>query len=210
MNKPPLRYRISDWRQLNKCESNCSRDTWINVSTHLNNHKLNGLRISVENRYEGVVFSYVIGPKGDLIEKNPDGTTFELTTGQILAELRKWGFYIDYNPVIHLPGNQIQYLMTLNQLHFDKIRILSVWGRDNISGSKLCSSKVVAFKSDINGNWLNSSYSPSESEFLSALNNGSAINVSAISDTSNYRWDWLFNWIGNISDILEDQTGIRT
>lgn len=207
MNKSPLRYRISDWRQLNKCESNCSRDTWITVSTYLNNHKLNGLKISVENKYAGIVFSYVVEPRGDLINKNSDGTVSELTTGQILAELRKWGFYIDFNPVTNLPGNQIQYLMTLNELHFDKIRILSV--REAQSCSTTASTKVVAFQSDKCSNWLNSSYSPSKSEFLNALDKGYAINISAISDTCNYSWEWLVNWVGNISDILEDQTGVR-
>lgn len=203
----PLRYKISDWRQLKNCESNLSRDLHINVSLFLDSKHLNGLRITVEHSKFGTMFSYIVDPKGSLVQNGDNDVKFELTTGQILAELKKWGFYIEFNPTDKLPGNQIQYLMILQQLHFDKIRILAVWDAPN--GVKRTSVKIVAFNSEQNGDWMNASYSPSKKEFLDALNEGTAANLSAISETQNYRWDWLYNWIGDINDIIEGQSKIK-
>lgn len=204
-NSCPLRYRISDFRQLDKCLSNNSRDLKIVTTTFINDKRLNGLRISVIHSLFGTLFSYVVGAKGSMISKSDYGPTYELTTGQILEELKKYGFYIEYNPVESLPGNQIQYLMTLQKLHFDKIRILSVW--DTLRGVKEFKVYVVAFKADPNGDWLNAGYSPSLKEYTKAVNEGTAFNISAISETNDYHWDWLYNWVADIDDILKDQSG---
>lgn len=200
----PLRYRISNWKQLSKCESNNSRDLHIVVTSFLNDKRISGTRIKVEHDLFGTMFSTIVDVHGTLVTTMDDGMIYELTTGQILEELRKWGFYVEYNPIENLSGSQLQYLMTLNNLHYDKIRILSVW--DAPSGTKEFKNCVVGFNSEQNGDWLNSWYSPSKTEFLDALNNGTAINISAISDTQNYRWDWLYGWVGDINDILAENT----
>lgn len=204
----PLQYRISDWRQLKDCKSNNSRDLFITTTVFVNEERLNGLRIKVEHPEFGVLFSTIVNPKGTLTSKSEEDYMFQMTPGQILEELRKWGFIIEYSPMEQLSGNQIQYLMTLNQLHFDKIRILSVW--DAPLGVKENKVKVVAFQSDPLGNWLNAGYSPSKKEFVQALEDGTALNITDVSARSEYDWSWLYNWVASIPDILEDYTGTRT
>lgn len=205
--KCPLRYRISDWRQLKNCESNNSRDLKIVTTVFLNDARLNGLRIKVEHPTFGTVFSTIVDPKGTLVDKDEEGYMYQMTPGQILSELKKWGFLIEYVPMDTLSGNQVQYLMTLNQLHYDKIRVLSVW--DAPLGVEEHKVHVVAFQSDPLGDWLNSGYSPSRREFLSALEDGTAINITQISEQENYDWSWLYNWVADINDVLEDYTGTR-
>ena len=41
-------------------------------------------------------------------------------------------------------------------------------------------------------------------EFQDALATGNAINISAISQQYHYDWSWLYGWIGDIDDILEE------
>lgn len=204
----PLRYRISDWRQLKDCKSNNSKDLKISTTVFVNTPQLNGLRIRIEHPTFGILFSTIVDPKGSLTSKTEEGYVFQMTPGQILEELAKWGFLVEYLPMDNLSGNQIQYLMTLQGLHYDKIRVLSVW--DAPLGVKEFKVHVVAFQSDKLGNWLNAGYSPSKSEYLSALDSGYTINVSSISNAENYDWSWLYNWVANISDILADYTGTNS
>lgn len=206
--KPPLRYRISDFRQLNHCMSNNSRDLSIVVTTFVNDSRLNGLRIRVEHKTFGTLFACVVSGSGSLMSYQEDsGIIYELTPGIILQELKKYGFLIEYDPVDKLSGNQLDYLVTLNQLHFDKIRILNVWSAP--LGVKEYHTHIVVFIADRHGDWLNAGYSPSLDEFTSALQSGSAMDISTISQTQNYNWSWLYGWVGDINDILEDNTGIR-
>ena len=94
------------------------------------------------------------------------------------------------------------YLMTLASLNYDKIRLLSVWKVEN--AQKVFNNYIVAFNIHANEQWLNASYSPSESEFVKALTDGSAINVTAMTKNLNFKWDWLYNWVADINDIIAD------
>lgn len=199
----PLRYRISNWKQLENAKSNNSRDLSISVTTFVNDHRLNGQRIKVEHRVFGTLFACVVSGKGTLLTKNVEGYMHEFTPAQILAELEKYGYYIQYNPTEHLNGNQIEFLMTINKLGFDKIRVLSVW--DAPLGVKENKIHIVAFNSESNGNWLNSGYSPSKNEYMNSLSNGSAIDVSQLSEQRNFDWSWLYGWVASIDDIIADQ-----
>lgn len=197
----PLRYKISDLRQLKGCYSNNSRDVSISVTTFVNDDRLNGLRISIDHKQYGSLFSYVVGAKGRIITTYEDEMIPELTVDQILSELEKYGFYVEYTPVDSLSGNQLQYLVTLNDLGFDKLRLISVWKLDK-AGLKQFSTQVIVFNSTGHDQWLNAGYSASQDEMNKALNDGSCINITGVSKTRNFDWSWLHNSVMNIKDIL--------
>ena len=198
----PLRYNISSWDQLPRCMSNNSRDLHIRVSKVMNDRRLSGTVIRVEHYDFGVLFACTVDASGPLLSENGLAGVPEMSTSAILSELAKFGFLVTYEPKTHLDGEQLQYLMTLNQLGFEKIRILNVhmYQKD---GRVKDEPVVVAFKIEKNGDWLNNGYSPYESEFLAALKHGTAVNISAISKEKKFRWDWL-TYVANINDILND------
>lgn len=196
----PLSFRISSWRQLNDCVSNLSRDIHIKVCQLVNSDVLTGLRISVEHKLWGVLFSCVMNAHGTLVQPGDDGQVHQISDADILAELYKYGFNIVYQAPKGLPGNQISYLMTLKGLGYDKLRVLRV----NNGPSDPCHCYIVAFLTESHGDWLNAGYSPSFGEYQSALNDGTAINLSGVSETKSFNWSWLYGWVANIDDILSD------
>lgn len=155
------------------------------------------------DRY-GVLFSCIVNAKGSLISSIPEDIVHEFTTERILAELAKFGFLVTYKPFENLSGSQVTFLMTLENLKFDKIRLMSVVQSNGVDREL----KVVAFNSAANPSWLHASYIVTKPEFDKALDNGSAINVTKLSGDHNYRWDWLVNKVMNIRDILNDNAGI--
>lgn len=201
MKKIPLRYNISDWHQLKDVKSNNSRSLSISVSDFIQNEYLTGLRIQVIHDSFGVLFACMLNAQGTILNEFSENLVVEFTHKQILLELEKYGFLVTYNPRESLSGSQIEYLMSLKKLGYDKIRILNVWYIEN--GVKLFRWYVVAFNVDKNIDWLNNGYAPNEWEFTESLNNGSAVNISAISKTNCWSWSWL-DYIANIDDILED------
>lgn len=200
----PLNYRISDWRQLEKCKSNNSRELHIKVTTFVNDFRLNGQRINVIHDTFGTLFSCVVNAKGSLISEDVEGYIHEFTPGQILSELKKYGFNIEYSVKDTITGNQIELLMTLNNLGFDKIRVISV--RSAPLGVKENKVHIVAFQIDPLGDWMNSGYSPSSDEYQDAVTNGYAFDITGLSRAKDMNWSWLYGWVANISDIIEEQS----
>lgn len=201
MTDMPLRFRISKWEQLVDAQSNNSRDLTISVSNFVGRDTLNGKCIRVIHSNYGVLFACVVGAKGSMISEQADGTVFELPPKTILSELEKFGFMIEYSPSKHLSGNQLDYLIQIEKLGFQKLRLLGVWSTEN--GYRILEQKIVAFNIKENPHWLDNSYSASQEEFISSLNSGSVINLTNISKAHNYDWSWL-DYVANISDILED------
>lgn len=200
--RTPLRYQISNWKQLPNCKSNNSKQLHLHVTDFIQNNDINGVRITLDHDVYGQLFSYVVNASGSLVSTFDKDIKYELTTDDILIQLAKYGFLITFHSWEDLSGDQVQYLMTLQNLHFDKIRLLSVWDAPN--GVKEFKLHVVAFQVEQLPDWLNAGYAPSKTEFLDALNSGYAINISAISETRNYRWGWLYNWVADIGDVLAD------
>ena len=201
----PLRYRISAWRQLPECKSNYSADLKIVVTEFITDPRLTGTRIKVEHSTFGTLFACLINPSGSIV--HPLYNVNEMMTpDNILAELAKFGFFIEYNVRAHLPGNMVQYLMTLDSLHFDKIRIMGVW--EDVLDRKEFKTHIVAFKSSAHGQWLNNDYAPHRKEFLAALDAGTALNVSAISKCEHYNWTWLYGYVANIPDVLKENAEV--
>lgn len=211
--KNPLRYKISSWKQLPNCLSNNDKGFKIHVAEYMQNTDLKGTRISVTHPEYGVVFTEILGAKGSYITTLEDLDTdspiaFELKPDDILQELRKFGFFITYNPVEHLPVKILEYLDTVKDLDFDKLRVLNVWDR-NKAGEQFFKWYVVVFQSCKHVYWLNNNYSPSKKEFTDALIDGTAINISDMSSAQGFNWSWL-DFVANIEDILKDNIGDDT
>lgn len=198
----PLQYNISSWDQLTKCQSNNSIDLHIGITDYTDEAKLTGTLIQVKHNLFGTLFACLVNASGNLLSQDSENHIHEFTTAQILSELAKFGFNVTYNPREHLDGEQLQYLMTLNQLGFDKIRTLVV-NRYNRTGLIEPTPIVVAFKVDKCSRWIDNSFIESESNFMLALSQGHAINVSAISAEQSFKWDWL-DYVASIDDILQD------
>lgn len=196
----PLRFRIEDIHDLPKCKSNNSRDLSLHVS-EFSSEKLSGVRITVEHRIFGSLFTYIINAKGSIITELPDYDELDISMKQVLAQLKRFGFLVEYQPKLHLSLDQINYLKTLQELKYDKLRILKTWTYKGVQ--KVEDLKIVAFQVDPLGDWLNNAYSPSRVDYLKALDDGTAINLTDISRTQNFRWDWLKGKVLSIEDVLK-------
>lgn len=200
-NSGLLRYRIGAWHQLSKAQSNNSNKLSITVSDFIQNDRLEGTRIQVIHEDFGPLFVCLLDGGGSIISEIADDIVPEFTTQQILTELKKFGFIIEYKPVTKLPSAQIDYLISLRQLHFDKIRVLYV--HEYINNIKDVKWYVVAFNIESNPQWINNWYSPHKNEYQSALMNGSALNLLNVSASRKFRWTWLVDNVMSIEDILE-------
>lgn len=198
----PLRYKISSWRQLPECLSNNSRHLKIHLTDFFNNRHLRGFRISVDHDTMGTLFACILHARGDIVTDGYEFEKCELSTEEILRELKKFGFLITYHPNQNLPSAQLEYLISLRGLRYDKIRILNVWDLSS-AGIKEYKTYIVAFMSDPHGDWLNNGYCPSLKEFSKALIDGTACNLTEVSKTRCFRWDWL-NFVANIDDIIKE------
>lgn len=207
-NQFPLQYKIADWHHLTKCKSNNSSKFKITVTDIIDDDLLRCILIKVVHPKYGVLFACTLKAGGDLVS-NPtylDNSSYELTPAQILEELYKWGFRISYSPSANLSGTTLDLLMKLQNMGYDKIRVLNTW--KYVDGVKKFNWKVVCFKVKENPDWINSGYAPSEESYRDALANGSAINISAISEVKNLDWSWLYNWVGSIDDILKENAEV--
>lgn len=203
-----LRYNISNWDQLSKCRSNNSADLYITVDHVFNDNRLNGTIIRVTHSDFGVLFVCTVNSSGTILTPDPEsGIISEFTTDQILKELNKFGFDVTFNLEAGLSGDQINYLMTLDALGFDKIRTLDVYTYDGI-GNREFNQYIVAFNIEKCSKWIDQNYSESEKDFLSALNGGGAMNLTYVSQTNQFNWSWL-DYVANIEDIIRDNSYIE-
>lgn len=205
MSSLPLRYNISNWVQLSECRSNNSVDLYITVKQIIDDgsHRLTGTAILVNHSQYGTLFACIVNAKGSLLTPNPDsGIIKEFTTDEILAELNKFGFDITFEINQHLSGDQISYLITLSGLNYDKIRKLPVYKYDNL-GNKVFSDYIVAFNVEGCPEWINQDYTCRDIDFTAKLNEGTAINLTYMSETKLYDWTWL-TYVASIDDIIGD------
>lgn len=197
----PLRFKISSWRQLPQVQSNNSKKLHIHVTDFVQSHRLHGFRISVEHEELGTLFAYILDADGTIVTPYPNNGQ-QFGPDVILAELARFGFLVEYKQSKNLPGDQLTFLMTLNQLHFDKIRVMPVW--DTTTGVKEFTNHIVVFQAAQHSNWLNNGYSPSIAEYTSGLTAGSAMDIGVISEAQGMDWSWLAGWVGSIPDILAE------
>lgn len=197
----PLVYSITQWNQIGMCQSNNSRELHVKCAT-ISDNTFTGQCIRVYHDRFGCLFACMVENKGALISPLPDETFHMMKTQDILDELEKFGFIISFEPDEHLPGEQLEYLITLNNLHYDKIRILYV-KYPAIDGS-VTKKKIVVFKVANNPKWLTNTYMASKDEFTQALEEGSAVNITDMSQTKRFNWEFLDAGVLSIDDILRE------
>ena len=197
----PLRYTITDWHQLKNVKSNNSRELSIKVADLLHSDVLTGLRIQVKHEQYGPLYTVVLNAQGTIVTEVNNNVVVEPTTDEILAELNKWGFIVEFDQKLYLPQGQIDFLTELKSLGYDKLRILPVYTVR--LGKKEYKPYIIVFNSEYNANWLINTYAASEQEFMNALKDGFAVNISATSKANIWSWQWL-DFVANIDDILND------
>lgn len=200
-----LRYNISNWGQLVKCRSNNSADLYITVDYAFHDTRLHGTIIRITHSDFGVLFVCTVNSSGTILTPDPEsGIIHEFTTDQILEELKKFGFDVTFSLESGLSGDQLEYLMTVNALGFDKIRTLDVYTYDKMA-NKIFSQYVVVFNVEKCPEWINQNYSVDNKTFLDALNSGGAMNLTYVSQTKHFDWSWL-TYVANIEDIIENNS----
>ena len=195
-----LRYKITSWLQLNQCLSNHDpnlRASGIQIVDDI----LQGTVVRVAHKKYGCLFAYLVDGQGIDVE-NPAIPT--LTPKEILIELHRFGFYIEYDPIGTLPGTVIEYLITLDKLGYDKIRYMLISEPTPFGTEKDPDYFITAFKIKDNPEWVNNTYRATRDEFQDALMTGTAINITAISEEKHFDWSFLKDYVLNISDIIEE------
>lgn len=201
----PLRYNISNWLQLSECKSNNSADLYITVKQVIDDgsHRLTGTIILVQHTQYGTLFACLVNSSGSLLTPDPvSGKIKEFTTDEILAELNKFGFDVTFEINQHLSGDQISFLMTVNDLGYDKLRVLSV--QDKPDGHY--SDYLVVFNVEKCPDWIQNDYVCGKSVFVNALTSSGAMNLTDLEQTKGFDWTWL-TYVANIEDIIEDNNG---
>ena len=158
--------------------------------------------IKVNHANYGVLFAAMINGSGSLISKeDEEGNDLPfLTTEEILKQLEKFGFYIEYNVESNLPSNVIAYLSELYNLGYDKITQVYLEST-SVSGSKVWRPTVIVMKSyQDNDDLLTFNCRLFRDKFYKKLEANSIINVT---HEDNMEWSWL-NYIANISDLLDE------
>lgn len=201
-----LRYKISSWKELPQCMSNNSRKLHLHVLDVVDT-ELKGTLIRLDHDLYGTIFACMVHTSGPMLSTYNYYDVHEFTTEEILKELEKYGFIISYEEDENLDGDQLQYLMTLDQLGFDKIRILNVISR-GIGEEKVKKPLVVVFKISDNTKWLDNTYQCPEKEFQTSIMAGTALNITAISNSKKFKWGFLHDYVLNISDILMQNVAV--
>lgn len=199
-----LNYKISNWNELPQCLSNNSKDLRL-AYFDIHDKELDGKLIQVTHKKYGVLSSFLIECDGVLLSSynNEDNFIHEFTPEEILEELCKFGFNIIYEPEKHLDGDQLDYLMSIQKLGYDKIRLMTIVRKRTAPGQRQCRTVLVAFNTDKHLNWCYNTYQCPEYEFLNALNDGSATNLTEISKKNKFNWAFMEDYVLNIDDILE-------
>lgn len=195
-----LKYEITSWLQLNQCLSNNDPDLRAS-GIQIMDDRLQGTVVRVTHKKYGCVFAYLVDGTGVDVDNPPLPL---LTPQEILEELRRFGFLITYNVRGTLPGRMIEYLITLDKLGYDKIRYMLISEPTIYDTEKDPEYFVTAFKIKENPEWINNTYRARTDEFQAALMNGSAINITAISEEKHFDWSFLRDYVLNISDIIEE------
>lgn len=200
MNQQPLRYRISDWRQATECLSNNSRDLRIDIAQYIQNQSIKGLVVRVVHTMFGVLFAAMPYSSGIIVSDTDNEGHFIpcMSTQDILVQLARFGFDIEYTIKTCLKGDQLDYLMQLDRMGFDKVSKI-------VLPSDVSNTRVVAFDSSKIDDWLTFGKRVSPAKYSSYLAHGSAIDITIPSIENDFMWDWLQSTM-NITDILDDNT----
>lgn len=139
---------------------------------------------------------------GSLIsEDDEEGVAIPfLTTDEILQQISKFGFLVEYDVKSNLPENVISYLSSLYNLGYDKLNRINVKTR-NKDGVIYVRPTIVAMKScEATIDFMEFDKYTTEIDFAKMLDLNVMINATNEPDTV---WDWV-HYMCNIYDILEE------
>lgn len=123
-----------------------------------------------------------------------------LTTAEVLKQIEKFGFIVEYDLKSNLPDQVISYLSMLYNLGYDKISQIGVRTR-NEKGQLIIRPTVIVMKScEATIDLMKFNRVITEKEFSQKLDLNVVINVTNEPDMV---WDWL-TYMANIRDILEE------
>lgn len=199
-----LRYSIDSWDQITQCQSNASHDLYLTYD-QIVDRSLSGIVIRIEHTKYGCLFSYLVEGSGTILMPKPDGQLFELSSDDILLELAKFGFLVEFSKTPQLDNDQFNLLATASQLGFDKIRIMYVGnGRETVSPFYSRKANLVMFNVDKLPKWLDNQKVCGRNEFTEAINNGYAINLTHSRGGLNngHNWSFLNEKVLAIDNIL--------
>ena len=204
-----LRYDIDSWDQLPGCLSNNSRHLHLTYDVVIDKPLTGGV-IRVEHDRYGCLFSYVVQGSGNLLSSQEDGTLFELTTGQILSELRKFGFIVSFSKTPVIDDDQFKLLCTVNDMGLSKIRVMYVdVNKHGYNTQDGCSDQrtayLVAFNEKNLPIWLSNCHYCSEEEFKDAVVKGYCVNLTYVKGglQPSHNWVFLTDKVLNVVDLLE-------
>ena len=202
-----LRYNISNWVQLAECKSNNSTDLYITVKQIIDDgsHRLQGVNILVNHTQYGTLFACLVNSSGSLLTPDPvSGIIKEFSTDEILVELNKFGFDVTFEINQHLSGDQISFLMAVNELGYDKLRRILV--QDKPDGTY--SEYIIVFNTSTDkcpSAWITGDplVQCGKKPFVDALISSGAMNITDLEQTKGFDWTWLTSLV-NIEDIIQE------
>lgn len=203
-----LRYEIDDWSQVTECKSNNSRKLHLTYDNVLASDLTGGV-VRVEHDLYGCLFAYLVNGSGTVLSEQRDGIMYELTTGQVLSELAKYGFLIQFTHRPVLDDDQFNLLVTAQGLGLNKIRIMYVDMSSvlvpNLSNEYRRRGYLVAFNVDKLPKWLNNTHTCTTEEYFKAVTEKGAVNLSAAQGglDGGHNWQFLVDKVLNIEDLLK-------
>lgn len=197
-----LRYKISNWSQITDCLSNNSRNLYLSLNKIIDGNRLKGQLLQVNHASYGTLFAAMIIGSGQLItETDDEGNIIPfLTTKEILKQIQKFGFIVEYDVKSNLPSPTIALLSTLYELKYDKITVVQVRIRSTESSSYIWKPQTIVMKSEFNTDIINYRCKITEKLFKDKLAKNTIMNVS---NEEGINWDWV-TYTANISDILDE------
>lgn len=200
-NLTPLRYRISSLAQLPQCLSNNSAELRLSYAQYSLDNEVVGHQVIVRHARAGIMFAAFTDGTGYCIsERYPDGNIIPwMTIDEILVQLAKFGFLIEYSQEGTLPGDQVKLLLQLLNLGYDNLTRVVVCV-DNMKKSHL-----IAVDADVSPNFLSWGREVPYEIFAQALIDG------GVQDLTRYETEYNWNWLhatSNIEKLLEENAEI--
>lgn len=198
-----LYYEIDSWGQATQCLSNSSKRLHITHDVVMDKGFAADV-IRVEHDYYGCLFAYCVNASGDLLCED-DGMLFELSPDQLLSELRKYGFLIQFSSRITLDSSQYKLLLTSSALGMDKLRIMYVTC-DSVRSNKTpeLAPYLVLFNVKGLSTWLSNVKTCSKAEFNDAVASGKAINITeADGGLHGHNWSFLKDKVLDVDDLVK-------
>lgn len=200
-----LHYQISDWTQVTKCLSNNSRNLSLSLIRVKAAGTLEGLVIQVNHTELGTLFAAMIDGSGLLITPEDEtGCVIPfMTTDEILIQLSKFGFYIEYNQKENLPGPVLDFFQHWMEMGYDRITRVLLQSKDRF-GNTIWKDSIVIFKDCVeNLDLISYGEKLSRNKYIQKVDANTIQNVT----DAGFRWDWVDS-VYRLEDIMNENTDI--